>query len=103
MIAVMIEGARGHSAMATIHFTTHLMRHREVRALQAPGAVLAEVLDRAFADDPMLKAYVLDEQGRVRKHVQVYLDGAPIRDRLRLTDPVAPASEIYVMQALSGG
>ncbi len=89
--------------MATIHFTAHLMRHRDVRALEAPGAVLAEVFETAFADDPMLKAYVLDEQGRVRKHVQVYLDGAPIRDRRRLSDPVARASDIYVMQALSGG
>lgn len=89
--------------MATIHFTSHLTRHRDVRALKAAGAVLAEVFDRAFAGDPMLKAYVLDEQGRVRKHVQVYLDGTPIRDRIRLSDPVAPTSVIYVMQALSGG
>lgn len=89
--------------MAVIRFTTHLMRHREVRALDAEGATVAEVLSRALADDPMLASYVLDDQGRLRKHVTIYLDGQPIRDRLRLTDPARPNAEIYVMQALSGG
>ena len=56
-----------------------------------------------MAGDELLKSYVLDEQGRVRKHVSIYLDGALIQDRLRLSDAVGPASEIYVLQALSGG
>jgi sulfur-carrier protein len=89
--------------LATLRFTTHLLRHRDVRALQAPGATLAAVLQAGLADDPLLRSYVLDDQGRLRKHVTVYIDGAPIRDRLRLGDPVGPESEIYVMQALSGG
>ncbi len=89
--------------MATIRFTTHLMRHRPVRALQVDGATLADVLGAALSDDPLLRSYVLDEQDRVRKHVTIYLDGQPIRDRLRLSDPVGPVAEIYVMQALSGG
>lgn len=89
--------------MATIRFTTHLLRHRNVKALTAPGGTVAQVLNTALADDPLLQSYVLDEQGRVRKHVHVYLDGALIGDRLRLSDPVRPDSEIYVLQALSGG
>ena len=89
--------------VATIRFTTHLLRHRAVKALEAKGATVAEVLGAAMADDPLLQSYVLDDQGRVRKHVHIYLDGALIKDRLRLSDPVRPASELYVMQALSGG
>ena len=89
--------------MATIRFTTHLLRHRSVKALEAAGATVSEVLATALADDPLLQSYVLDDQGRVRKHVQIYLDGALIQDRLRLSDPVRPASELYVLQALSGG
>jgi hypothetical protein len=89
--------------MAEIRFTTHLLRHRNVRALQASGATVAEVMEAALADDPLLQSYVLDEQGRLRKHVHIYLDGALITDRLRLSDPVRPGAELYVMQALSGG
>ena len=89
--------------MATIRFTTHLLRHRDARVLEAAGATVAEVLRAALEDDPLLQSYVLDDQGRVRKHVHIYLDGALINDRLRLSDPVRPASELYVLQALSGG
>ena len=89
--------------MATIRFTSHLVRHRPAPMIEAAGATLAEVLAAAFADDPLLRGYVLDEQGRLRKHVNIYLDGDLIADRLRLSDPVAAGSEIYVLQALSGG
>lgn len=89
--------------MATIRFTSHLVRHRPAPALQAEGATVAEVLARGMAGDDLLRSYVLDEQGRLRKHVNIYLDGTLIRDRLRLSDAVAPGAEIYVLQALSGG
>jgi sulfur-carrier protein len=89
--------------MATVAFTAHLTRHRPAPRIEAEGTTVAEVLDRGMAGDDLLKSYVLDEQGRLRKHVMIYLDGAAIRDRLRLSDPVGPTSEIYVLQALSGG
>ncbi len=89
--------------MAKVRFTSHLVRHRPLPAAEATGATVAEVLAAVFAGDDLLRGYVLDDQGRVRKHVNVYLDGALIADRLRLSDPVTPGSEIYILQALSGG
>lgn len=89
--------------MAKVRFTSHLTRHRPAPMIEAEGGTVAEVLARGMAGDDLLKSYVLDEQGRVRKHVSIYLDGALIQDRLRLSDAVGPASEIYVLQALSGG
>jgi sulfur-carrier protein len=89
--------------MATIRFTSHLVRHRPAPMITATGATVAEVLAEGLTDDPLLAGYVLDEQGRLRKHVNIYLDGALIADRLRLSDAVGPKSEIYVLQALSGG
>ena len=89
--------------MATIRFTSHLVRHRPAPVLQAVGDTVAEVLALGFDGDDLLRSYVLDEQGRLRKHVNIYLDGVLIGDRLRLSDAVGPTSEIYVLQALSGG
>ncbi len=89
--------------MATIRFTSHLVRHRAAPAVLADGGTVAEVLARGFEGDDLLRSYVLDEQGRVRKHVNIYLDGRLIADRLRLSDAVRPDAEIYVLQALSGG
>ena len=89
--------------MAEVRFTQNLRRHLETPELSVAGATVADVLDGVFRDHPALRGYVLDDQGRLRKHVTVFVDGAMIRDRARMSDAVGPASEIYVMQALSGG
>jgi hypothetical protein len=44
-----------------------------------------------------------DDQGALRRHVAVYVNGRLVDDRVGLTDPVGPHDEIYVFQALSGG
>jgi sulfur-carrier protein len=86
-----------------IRFTSHLTRHRPAPMIEAAGTTVAEVLTAGLSGDDLLRSYVLDEQGRLRKHVNIYLDGAMIRDRIRLSDAVRDQSEIYVLQALSGG
>ena len=67
------------------------------------GATLAQVLDSVAADYPRLKAYVLDDQGRLRKHVAIFVDGLMRPRQTALTLPLTDASDVYVFQALSGG
>jgi len=62
-----------------------------------------EALEGVFAGNPRARAYVLDEQGALRKHMVVFVDGEAILDRNGLSDGVGLDSQIYVMQALSGG
>ena len=64
---------------------------------------MSEALSRVFRDNPGLRSYVLDDQGRLRTHVVIYVDGRPVRDRNALGDAVGKSAEIHVMQALSGG
>ena len=64
---------------------------------------MREALEEVFAANPRARGYVLDDQGALRKHMQVFVDGEMVRDRTGLSDPVGEASEVYVMQALSGG
>ena len=89
--------------MAEVVFTPNLRRHVDCPTVQVPGATVREVLERVFADNPRLRGYVLDDQGALRKHMIVFIDGGQLVDRDRLGDPVGPAAELYVMQALSGG
>ena len=56
-----------------------------------------------FEQVPKLRSYILDDQGAVRTHVVIFVDGIAIHDRKQLSDSVRPDSEIFVMQALSGG
>jgi hypothetical protein len=72
-------------------------------ALDAEAATVGEALAAAFALHPRLRGYVLDEQGAVRHHVAVFVDGAALRDKHDLSQRVGADAEIHVMQALSGG
>ncbi len=89
--------------MPTISFTRALERFLPVPTVEVEGATLADALNQVFASRPVLRGYVLDDQGSLRRHVVVYINGRPLSDRARLTDPVGPADEVYVFQALSGG
>ena len=89
--------------MPRVSFTPHLQRFIDAPARKATGATVAAARADVFADNPRLRGYVLDERGAVRQHVTIFVDDAPILDRAMLTDPVGDDSEIFVLQALSGG
>ena len=90
--------------MATVNFTPNLRRHVNCPVAQAEGETVAEALEKVFEKEPLLRGYVLDEQGALRKHMVIFLNGDALKDRIRLSDPVTRQdSEIFVMQALSGG
>ena len=89
--------------MATVNFTQNLKRHIECPSLDASGETLREVLANIFEENPKLGCYVLDNQGQLRKHMTIAIDGKTITDRLQLSDKVNADSEIFIMQALSGG
>jgi hypothetical protein len=72
-------------------------------ALEIAGGDLLEVLEGLFARHPVLRGYVLDERGALRRHVALFLDGQAVPHRGELRRPVGGDAEIYVMQALSGG
>ena len=89
--------------MAKVEFTANLRRHVAVPTVEVPGGTLRAVLESVFARHEALRGYLLDDQGALRKHVTVFVDGRRVADREGLTDPVAESSEVYVLQALSGG
>jgi hypothetical protein len=89
--------------MPKLTFTQQLRRFTEVSEIETPATVLREALEAAFTRNPLLRGYILDEQGHLRRNVVIFIDGQRIRDRVRLDDPLAPDSNIHVLQALSGG
>jgi hypothetical protein len=89
--------------MPRVTFTKNIQRHVGCEPCDVDGKCVREVLDAYFRMNETARGYVLDEQGEVRRHMIVFVDGRAIIDRKKLTDAVKPTSEIYVMQALSGG
>jgi len=89
--------------MATVRFTENIQRHVECRPREVDGATVRDVLDGYFRANEQARGYVLDDQGRLRQHMAVFVDGRQIRDRVRLTDELSPDAVVDLVQALSGG
>lgn len=90
--------------MPYIEFTPQLAQHIDCPPGQSiKASTLQESLDCVFKDHPDLRCYVLNDQGMIREHVAVFIDGQLLHQRCRLDIPVSDNSQIFVMQALSGG
>jgi hypothetical protein len=89
--------------MPTVSFTENIQRHVACPTGAVSGQTVREVLDNVFSGNQRARGYVLDDRGAVRKHMNVFVDGEPITDRETLSDCVGEHSEVFIMQALSGG
>lgn len=89
--------------MPHVVFTPALQRHVPCPPADVEGRTVREVLDEVFGQNPRARSYVLDEQGSLRKHMAVFINGEAVHDRTGLSDQVGADSQIYVMQSLSGG
>jgi len=89
--------------MGRICFTANLQRHVACSSATVSAATVRGALEEVFATTPRLRSYLLDEHGRLRRHVNIYVNDTPIGDRAGLSDPLQESDEVYVFQALSGG
>jgi molybdopterin converting factor small subunit len=71
-------------------------------AVEADGT-LTEVLDEIGRRWPRLARRIRDEQGQLRRFVNVYVDGEDVR-RLDGLDTAVPASaEVQILPSVAGG
>lgn len=77
-----------------------LRSYTEGAQVEAGGATLAAALadlDRLY---PGIRFRMIDEQNRIRRHIRFFVNGEQIFD---LAQPLGPADELIIVQALSGG
>jgi len=70
------------------------------REVDLPGRDLGEVLAALDARFPGSRFRLVDEQGRVRPHIRVFVNAATADD---LREPLGPGDEVMIVAALSGG
>jgi molybdopterin synthase sulfur carrier subunit len=89
--------------MVRVSFTRNLQRHVPCPTETVSARTVREVVENVFHTNQRARGYVLDDQGGLRKHMIIFINGTPIRDRAALSDEVPDGAEVHVMQALSGG
>jgi molybdopterin synthase sulfur carrier subunit len=90
--------------MPYVKFTKNLERFFPgLSDLSVEAATVADVVKAVDSRWPGLAAYIVDERGALRKHVNIFIGEDMILDRERLSDAVDHNSRVYIFQALSGG
>ena len=69
------------------------------RELQLEGGTVAEVLRALEQAHPDIEGWILDERGRIREHINVFVN----RDYGREETTVGPEDRLHVLPAISGG
>lgn len=92
--------------MARVELTRHLLKffpQLEPQPLQVEGQTVAEIVAALERSAPGFAFYICDELGRLRAHVNIFVEEERLADRRHLSDPVGPTTRVLIMQALSGG
>ena len=90
--------------MAHVTFTPHLTRFfPTLSACDIDVATVRAVIDELERRYPGFASYVVDEAGKLRRHVNIFVGEEPIRDRETLGDALVASTPVFIVQALSGG
>ena len=72
-------------------------------ACAAQADTAGEALQALSRHYPQLRRFVLDDQLRLRRHVNIFINDALIGDRVRLSDPLRDGDRLHILAAVSGG
>ncbi len=90
--------------MPKVKFTSALNRFfPTLTELEIAGDTVRETLDKIELSHPGILNYLVEDNGQLRKHVNIFLKGELIKDRTTLKDAVNEKDELVIFQALSGG
>ncbi len=90
--------------MANVRFTSALKRFFPALAEgYVQGSTVRETLLNIDKSYPGILNYLVEDNGHLRKHVNIFVKGELIKDRATLNDAVSAQDELLIFQALSGG
>lgn len=77
-----------------------LLSYAKKRHVRAAGQTLGAALDDLDRQFPGIRFRMVNEQDAIRPHVRFFVKGEAL---FRLAEPLQPADELLIVQALSGG
>jgi molybdopterin converting factor small subunit len=85
--------------MATVNLRAPLKQRAGASSVEVQGATVIEVIAGLERDVPELRGFLMDEQGQIRRHVNVFVDGEPSEP----SDSIRGSAQIDIIQAITGG
>ena len=90
--------------MPRFQFTANLKRfYPDLQPIEVNAKSVQEALEKINKIHPGIKDYIVEENGKLRKHVNIFIGNSMILDKDSLSDKLRETDDVYIMQALSGG
>lgn len=90
--------------MIKVKFTSALKQFfPDLRSQEFEGTSIREIITSIEAIYPGMQNYLLEEDGSLRKHVNIFVRDEMMKDRDTLSDTLTEGDEVLIFQALSGG
>ncbi len=71
--------------------------------VSATGETVGDLLAALGQDYPGLRERICDEDGKIRRFVNVFVNGQNVRDGAGETTPLRPGDEVGIIPAMAGG
>ena len=90
--------------MVRVEFTSLLKQFfPDLKPVELEAANVKELLKKLDEAYPGISSYLSNEQGSLRPHVNIFINGCMLQDRQNLNDTLQPRDTVNIIQALSGG
>ncbi|RPI90462.1 MAG: molybdopterin synthase sulfur carrier subunit [Chloroflexi bacterium] len=90
--------------MATVRFPAVMKYYVDNQTeFSVSAATAGELLERITEQYPTVKFHLLDSEGKLRKHFNVFVNGTHIRDLNGLDTPIKEEDKVILMASAAGG
>jgi molybdopterin synthase sulfur carrier subunit len=93
-----------HVAVVRLHASLQeLAGKRDIEVSLPDGAIVRDLLNRMVELEPSLTRRLLDTDGNIPRHVNVFVNGRDIRYLSGMDTPVTPNDEVTIIPPVAGG
>ena len=68
-----------------------------------PAVTVQEVVDQVIEQYPSIKFHLVDENGNMRKHFNIFINGTHIRELNGMDSPLKDEDKVILMASAAGG
>ena len=90
-------------SLVKVALTANLQKYFPRSKFEIEASSVKELLRKMDAERPHFSSYIVEDNGAIRKHVNLFIDGEVVRDKSHVDIPLKAGSQVHIMQALSGG
>ena len=90
-------------SLVKVTLTANLQKYFPRAKFEIEASSVKQVLEKMDEERPLFSRYVLEDNGAIRKHVNIFVDGEVVRDKSHVNIALKSGAQVHIMQALSGG